>query len=168
MPCAVPSTCVVGDQSPVKGLESSCWKKCTQRCVAGLPSMARFLVPARHPAMAQDSTVACRTALVNAMRQTLQRADCEPDRIGHIHAHGLGTVTSDIAEAQAISQVLGDFARQNSTCGRQESACECRSWFWNSGTDCQPAGTATWSLVSSAQLQRTRSGVSRAAGQKLR
>ena len=61
--------------------------------------------------MTQDNIVSGRTALVKAMRQTLQRADVTPDKIGHIHAHGLGTLMSDIAEAQAISQVLGDFAQ---------------------------------------------------------
>ncbi|MBL8811016.1 MAG: beta-ketoacyl-[acyl-carrier-protein] synthase family protein [Planctomycetaceae bacterium] len=58
----------------------------------------------------QDRSVACRNGLANAMRQTLQRADLLSEQIGHIHAHGLGTVTSDIAEAQAIRQVFGESA----------------------------------------------------------
>jgi 3-oxoacyl-[acyl-carrier-protein] synthase II len=58
----------------------------------------------------QDHAIGCRNGLINAMCQALRRADLEPESLGHIHAHGLGTVTSDFAEAQAIRQVLGDSA----------------------------------------------------------
>ena len=58
----------------------------------------------------RDRSLACKNGLVNAMRQTLQRADLATERLGHIHAHGLGTVTSDFAEAQAIRQVFGESA----------------------------------------------------------
>ena len=44
------------------------------------------------------------------MRQTMQRAELGPASIGHIHAHGLGTIDSDIAEAQAICQVFAESA----------------------------------------------------------
>lgn len=47
---------------------------------------------------------------MKAMRLALLRADLEPESLGHIHAHGLGTVTSDFAEAQAIREVLGESA----------------------------------------------------------
>ncbi len=78
----------------------------------GAPVYGEILGAGAASCVGQDSAVASRTALSSAMRQTLQRAHLEPDSIGHIHAHGLGTVTSDIAEAQAICQVLGDFGRR--------------------------------------------------------
>lgn len=59
-----------------------------------------------------DHAIGCRSGLANAMRQALLRADLEPESLGHIHAHGLGTVTSDFAEAQAIRQVFGDCAER--------------------------------------------------------
>ena len=42
------------------------------------------------------------------MRQVLNRTGQNPDSIGHIHAHGLGTWKSDIDEAQAIHEVFGE------------------------------------------------------------
>jgi 3-oxoacyl-[acyl-carrier-protein] synthase II len=45
-------------------------------------------------------------AVVNALQQALQTAGIRPGDVGHIHAHGLATVDSDIAEAQAIAQVF--------------------------------------------------------------
>lgn len=46
-------------------------------------------------------------ALVNAMRQALAMAQLSPDQIGHIHAHGLGTLQLDVEEAAAIREVFG-------------------------------------------------------------
>lgn len=59
-----------------------------------------------------DGVAACGRALASALRLVLQRAQLQPENIGHIHAHGLGTRKSDLAEAQAISQVFGDAARR--------------------------------------------------------
>lgn len=52
----------------------------------------------------------CRTALANAMRATLRNANVDPDTIGHIHAHALGTQQLDIEEARAIREVFGSRA----------------------------------------------------------
>ncbi len=52
----------------------------------------------------------CSTALANAIRATLRSADANPDAVGHLHAHGLSTRRSDIAEARAIREVFGDRA----------------------------------------------------------
>ena len=41
------------------------------------------------------------------MRAALADADCAPSEIGHINAHGLATRSSDVDEAQAISDVFG-------------------------------------------------------------
>ncbi len=43
-----------------------------------------------------------------AIRAALRQARIEPGRIDHVNAHGLSTVSDDAAEAEAISQTLGD------------------------------------------------------------
>lgn len=53
-------------------------------------------------------TGCCRTALASAMRQTLHSANWQPEVVGHLHAHGLGTHQSDIDEAAAIQDVFGE------------------------------------------------------------
>ena len=50
-------------------------------------------------------------ALVNAMRGALRSAGCQPDEIGHVQAHGLGSRRVDAAEARAIRTVFGDRTR---------------------------------------------------------
>ncbi|MCP4784812.1 MAG: beta-ketoacyl-[acyl-carrier-protein] synthase family protein [Fuerstiella sp.] len=54
----------------------------------------------------------CRRALTVALSQVLDRAGRTPSEIGHIHAHGLGTWASDVAEAQAIRDVWGQESAQ--------------------------------------------------------
>jgi 3-oxoacyl-[acyl-carrier-protein] synthase II len=49
-------------------------------------------------------------AMVNVLRGALRGA--EPDSIGHIHAHGLGTQECDRQEAEAIREVFGAVADQ--------------------------------------------------------
>ncbi|MDM4014419.1 beta-ketoacyl-[acyl-carrier-protein] synthase family protein [Roseiconus lacunae] len=51
-----------------------------------------------------------RTAIANVLRAALGEED--PKAIGHIHAHGLGTVECDAQEAAAIADVFGDAAKQ--------------------------------------------------------
>jgi 3-oxoacyl-[acyl-carrier-protein] synthase II len=46
-------------------------------------------------------------AFANAINAALDSAECGPEQIGHIHAHGLSTQTADAAEARAISDVFG-------------------------------------------------------------
>ncbi|MCA9248104.1 MAG: beta-ketoacyl-[acyl-carrier-protein] synthase family protein [Planctomycetales bacterium] len=50
-------------------------------------------------------------ALANAMRQVFRSAGIDPGDVGHIHAHGLSTTTSDREEAQAIGEVFGAAAK---------------------------------------------------------
>ena len=46
-------------------------------------------------------------AMVNVLRATLHSAGVDADDVGHLHAHGLSTRTSDIEEARAINEVFG-------------------------------------------------------------
>ncbi len=46
-------------------------------------------------------------AMVNVLRATLRSAEAGIDQVGHLHAHGLSTRTSDIEEARAIHEVFG-------------------------------------------------------------
>ncbi|NND95815.1 MAG: beta-ketoacyl-[acyl-carrier-protein] synthase family protein [Pirellulaceae bacterium] len=46
-----------------------------------------------------------KTAMANVLRAAL--GDADPKSIGHIHAHGLGTVECDQQEAEAIADVFG-------------------------------------------------------------
>jgi 3-oxoacyl-[acyl-carrier-protein] synthase II len=46
----------------------------------------------------------------HVLRTLLRRSGIEPDRIGHLHAHGLSSRTCDADEARAIAAVLGDRA----------------------------------------------------------
>ena len=48
-----------------------------------------------------------RAAVRNVLVQTLRSAKLAPEKVGHIHAHGLGTTKSDAEEAQAIREVFG-------------------------------------------------------------
>ena len=59
-------------------------------------------------AVGLDRMAACRTATASAMRQTLLRSGQSAATVGHIHAHGLGTQKSDLAEAQAIRDIFGN------------------------------------------------------------
>ena len=52
----------------------------------------------------------CRKAAARALQTTLRQARLSPTDVGHVHAHGLGTPDSDLAESQAIGQVFGDAA----------------------------------------------------------
>ncbi|MEZ6130751.1 MAG: beta-ketoacyl synthase N-terminal-like domain-containing protein [Planctomycetaceae bacterium] len=53
----------------------------------------------------------CRRSLTQAMQQVLRRSGQTVAAIGHIHAHGLGTRVSDMAESLAICDVFGSEAR---------------------------------------------------------
>lgn len=48
------------------------------------------------------------TAIANSMRQALQMAGMTPDQIGHVNAHGLGSIKCDRDEAKAINEIFGE------------------------------------------------------------
>jgi 3-oxoacyl-[acyl-carrier-protein] synthase II len=68
----------------------------------------------------------CGKAIENAARRALQLANMTPDQIGHIHAHGLGTVKSDSEEAQAIHRIFGG-------CSPVPPTIAAKSYFGNLG-----------------------------------
>ena len=49
-----------------------------------------------------------REAVRKSLENILHKADCTPEQVGHIDAHGLGSKTSDIAEALGIHDVFGN------------------------------------------------------------
>ena len=53
-----------------------------------------------------------RVAIVNAMRAALRDAEMDVAEVGHLHAHGLSTRTSDVEEAGAIGDVFGAHAEK--------------------------------------------------------
>ena len=79
-----------------------------------------------------------RLALVNAMRAALRSCGMNPEGIGHINAHGLGTQQADIEEAKAILEVFGPVL------GRRIPVTAPKSFMGNSG-----AGSGTLELAAS-------------------
>ncbi len=75
------------------------------------------------------------TALANVIRSTLRDAGATPDDVGHIHAHGLSTRTTDADEAKAIREVFGD---------RKVPVVAAKSYFGNLG-----AGSGAVELIAS-------------------
>jgi 3-oxoacyl-[acyl-carrier-protein] synthase II len=51
-------------------------------------------------------------AAANAMRAALRDAGLEPEKVGHIHAHGLSSRSADRDEARAIREVFGAAAER--------------------------------------------------------
>ncbi len=47
---------------------------------------------------------------VKAMREALQDAEIQPDKVDYINAHATSTPAGDIAESKVINMVLGDYA----------------------------------------------------------
>lgn len=48
------------------------------------------------------------TAVANSMRQALRMANMTPDDIGHVSAHGVGSIKGDRDEAKAINEVFAE------------------------------------------------------------
>jgi len=61
------------------------------------------------------------------MRAALREAGLNPQQIGHINAHGLGTRETDIEEAKAILDVFGE------ELGRKIPVTALKSYMGNSG-----------------------------------
>jgi 3-oxoacyl-[acyl-carrier-protein] synthase II len=83
-------------------------------------------------------------ALVNVMSATLRDADCQPDDVGHIHAHALSTRSCDEEEARAIHAVFGDR-------GGRLPVTAAKSYFGNLG-----AGSGLIELIASVMALKNR------------
>jgi len=83
-----------------------------------------------------DGTVDFLSALRNVIDDCLDRLD-SPHRLGHVHAHGLSNQTIDLAEAQAIEQVLGS---------QEIPVTALKSYFGNLG-----AGSGIVEIIASLQ-----------------
>lgn len=78
----------------------------------GAKPLAEILGQGASTVIAKSGESNRRQALTNAMRAALAEAQLSPADVGHIHAHGLGTVDGDQAEAEAIADVFGDVSKQ--------------------------------------------------------
>ena len=74
-------------------------------------------------------------AMKNALVATLQHAEATPEEIGHLHAHGLSTRTSDVEESWAIHEVFSS---------RSVPVVAAKSYFGNLG-----AGSGAVEIVAS-------------------
>ncbi|MEC7567348.1 MAG: beta-ketoacyl-[acyl-carrier-protein] synthase family protein [Planctomycetota bacterium] len=59
-------------------------------------------------AMNRDRTARFDQAFKNVIRQSLENANLKPEDIGHVHGHGMSTISSDQGEAEAIASVFGN------------------------------------------------------------
>ena len=70
-----------------------------------------------------------RRALTLAMKGAIRDAGLAPQDIGHVNAHGLGTVEADYLEARAIHDVFGEY-------GSRVPVTALKSYFGNSAAGC--------------------------------
>lgn len=70
-----------------------------------------------------------RRAMAQAMRDALRDAGLQPQDIGHINAHGLGTPEADRIESQAIQDVFGEQ-------GSRVPVTAFKSYLGNPGSSC--------------------------------
>jgi 3-oxoacyl-[acyl-carrier-protein] synthase II len=84
----------------------------------------------------------CDVALAHAIRAALRDAGKSPDEIGHINAHGLGTVERDADEARAIHEMFGAVADKVPVAAP-------KSYFGNLG-----AGSGAVELIASVLAMR--------------
>jgi 3-oxoacyl-[acyl-carrier-protein] synthase II len=78
-----------------------------------------------------------RQAIVNAVRAALHDSKVSAQDLGHVHAHGLSTTNSDLAEGHAIAEVLGE-------CVNRVPVVAAKSVFGNLG-----AGSGAVELIAS-------------------
>jgi len=102
----------------------------------GAPILARILSYASaHEPLAGNPAIKLEPLTGSAIRQvlsdSLSRAGVAPNDLGHVNAHGMGTIADDRYEAQAIRSVLGDvpvtapksfFGHLGAGCGAMELA----------------------------------------------
>ena len=81
--------------------------------------------------LSKEGVADAKQALVNVMKNALDRAGMSPGDIGHINAHGCGSKTIDVSEAAAIHEVFGDL-------GSTVPVTAMKSYFGNAGSGCGP------------------------------
>ncbi len=74
----------------------------------GAKVMARMLAAASQCEPVHNEQPAKGSAIRASIAVALEQAQLTPSEVGHVNAHGFGTVPHDRAEAQAIHDVLGD------------------------------------------------------------
>ncbi len=92
--------------APGEGAAAFVLEKLETALQRGAPIYGEILAATSASRLGHDGAAACGKALASAMKQSLKRAGVRPESVGHIHAHGLGTKTSDAAEAAAIRDVF--------------------------------------------------------------
>ncbi len=93
--------------APGEGAAAFVLEKLETALQRGAPIYGEILAATAASRLGHDGASACGKALAHAMKQSLKRAGLRPESVGHIHAHGLGTKTSDAAEADAVRHVFG-------------------------------------------------------------
>ena len=72
----------------------------------GAKIYGRLLSGASSCVAKSDGTADIRQAVLNSLNAALKRGDVDAESLGHINAHGLGTIADDRAEAQALVSLL--------------------------------------------------------------
>jgi 3-oxoacyl-[acyl-carrier-protein] synthase II len=76
----------------------------------GANILARVLSTASRFEAVEDGDAPRGIAIRRSITAALQAADLEPKQVGHVNAHGFGTVAHDRVEAEAIREILGEVA----------------------------------------------------------
>lgn len=76
----------------------------------GAKVIGRILGAGSACVLSREGKADIQRALVLAMKSALRDAQVQPADIGHINAHGIGTLDGDRAEARAIHEVFGEYA----------------------------------------------------------
>ena len=74
----------------------------------GATILAEIVGYASSTVLGRDGHARLGQAVENVLRRALQHAGVRADEVGHVHAHGLGTMRCDEEEAQAIQRVFAD------------------------------------------------------------
>ena len=115
---------VIGEGAAALVLEEEAHAKARQATIYG-----RLLGYGSSCAVDQQRRPSYRTALANAMRSALKTAGLAPEDIGHVNAHGCGSVVIDEQEARAILDVFGEH-------GRSVPVTSIKSYIGNSSAGC--------------------------------
>ncbi|MEW4488380.1 beta-ketoacyl-[acyl-carrier-protein] synthase family protein [Thalassoglobus sp. JC818] len=74
----------------------------------GATIYGRFLAGASSCVARPDGTADTRQAVTNSLNSAMRRGQVQPSDLGHVNAHGLGTVRDDQTEAASYREMFGD------------------------------------------------------------